>query len=1638
VGGIVSAIRLTFQESIAPGSFDLGDVVGFQGPQGPIPVTGVSPVAGSMDRQFDVTFAPQATYGIYAMVIGPAIQDLAGNAMDQNQNGINGEVPGDQYTASFTLGERHVFVSPDVPKSLKWFSISTSTLTIDEELSIADVDVRIDVAYQDVGLLDVWLVAPSGTTVSLAPATTFVGADYQDTVFDDEAAVPISSGSPPFAGSFRPASPLSALDGQSTRGTWQLCVNDLWFWGGLVNAWSLAVLANPPRLSISDAVIAEGDSGSAEAEFVVSLSNVIGEPVTVDFATADGTATAGSDYDATSGTLTFLPGELAKTICVPIRGDLLDEPDETFFVTLANAGRATIEDAQAVGVIRNDEAFASVGDASLWEGNNGTATAVFTVGLSSPSSQTVTVGYATADDTAEAGSDYTTASGTLSFAPGEVAKTIAVSVLGDALNEADETFFLRLIDSTNALVADHEGQATLANDDPIPALYVNDVTLSEGDSGAKNLSFLVSLTGLSGRTITVPYWTSDGTATAGEDYTTQSGTLTILPGQGWRTVYLAVNGDTTGEPDETLLLNLGTPTNAILLDPQAVGTIRNDDTSITIADAAMEEGDSGPATRYVTVTLSQAVGFPVSVGYATASNTAAVGSDLAPAAGTLTFVPGQTTAAIPVDVIGDLRNEGDESFYVTLSQPTNALLGDAQALVTILDDDLELPAISLSDVSLAEGQSGTRSMTFTLSLSAPSGRSVSVDYATADLGAGPGCATAGSDYVAKSGSASFAAGATTASVSITVNGDTAFEGDESFVLNLSSPANATLASQSATGTILDDDSLRIDDVVVAEGNDGYCVAAFTVSLAAALPYDVALDYATANGTAASGSDYAAASGRATIAAGSTSIVIPVLVLSDPRNEPDETFCLNLSNATGAVLADTQGIATIVNDDPLPTVSVSDVTLSEGGAGTKYATFTVALSAPAGRTLSVGYATADGTATAGSDYTAKSGTLLWYAGFQTATVNVAVSGDAAVEGDETVFLRLSSPWNVEIAEGEGVATIVNDDPLPALAVTDAKVTEGNAGTKYLSFNVSLSAVSAQTVAVQYGTADGTATAGSDYAAQSGTLTFTPGQYSKSVSVALVGDAAVEPDETFFIRLSNPTNAFLLDSEGLESILNDDTGIAISDAVVTEGAGGIATATFVVSLSSAAGHEVRVDYSMANGTATANSDCVFGSGTLVFPAGVTTQAIAVAIPDDQADEADETFYVRLANPVAAQIARSQGVATILDNDPLPAISVADVVAAEGASGAKTLSFVLKLSCASGRSVTVAYATANGTATAGSDYVARSGSVSFPAGSTSQTVAITVNGDTVPEPDETLLLNLTSPVNATLAEPQAVGTLLDDDCLRVSDATALEGDDGAAAMVFVVSLAVPLPYEVRLDYATANGTAYAGSDYAAASGTLRFAPGQTSQQIAVMLLGNRADEADETLYVILSNAVGTILADSQAMGTIVDDDALPSLSITDVVVIENNAGASSATFTVALSCASGRSVTVDYATSSEGQEHPATVGTDYTSKSGTLTFSPGTLSQRITVAIQGDLEIEADETFCVTLSGAASALVAKGQGQATILNDDGDAGSSQSIQGRCSDEALLAFVESDLPGPRPPRKGLLRFHGALEGVIQDRLGP
>ncbi len=359
---------------------------------------------------------------------------------------------------------------------------------------------------------------------------------------------------------------------------------------------------------------------------------------------------------------------------------------------------------------------------------------------------------------------------------------------------------------------------------------------------------------------------------------------------------------------------------------------------------------------------------------------------------------------------------------------------------------------------------------------------------------------------------------------------------------------AYTAQYDATGVTLavTDFSLSINDVSVAEGNGGTVNATFTVTLSDPSANPVTVDYATRDDSAVDPDDYTAANGTLTFDAGQTTKTITIAVNGDVLDEDDETFAVDLSDATNAPISNGEGIGTIQDDDPSSTVSIApdEATITEGNAGFADATFTVTLTPATGRTVSVAYATAIGSATSPADFAAVSGVVTFDPGETEQTITVGVRGDLVIEPTETFFVDLSSPLKVALGTSRATGTILDDDAA-SISITGASVDEGNSGTTDATFVVSLSAPATETVRVDFATADLSATAPVDYLPASGTVTWTAGETSKTITVQVVGDTEPESDETFEVLLTNAVNATIVDPDATGTIADGGDIIGTPD-------------------------------------------------------------------------------------------------------------------------------------------------------------------------------------------------------------------------------------------------------------------------------------------------------------------------------------------------------------------------------------------------------------------------------------------------------------------------------------------------------------
>ena len=954
---------------------------------------------------------------------------------------------------------------------------------------------------------------------------------------------------------------------------------------------------------------------------------------------------------------------------------------------------------------------------------------------------------------------------------------------------------------------------------------------------------------------------------------------------------------------------------------------------------------------------------------------------------------------------------------------------DWEKLEVVVEKPTSLPIVSIANAQATEGQA----LAFKVSVDkADADSSITATY-TISFGTGAGQAATGdlASGTVLMGTVEIPAKATEVTVAVPTLDDNIYEGTERFTVTLSNlSTNVKPGDLQAIGTILDNESLptlSISDGVpnpATEGTDASLT--FTVSLSHASAFPVTVDYGTIDGSAAAGQDYAAATDQLVFAPVETTKQVAVRVLNDSIQENPEAFTVQLTNARmsgeALAIADGSGTGNIVDDDApvvLAVLSIADAQATEGQSLAFKVAVDKADAADITATYTITFGTGAGQAAA-NDLAAGApltGTVTIKAGSTEAGITVLTSDDVVFEGNETFTVTLSNlSANVKAGDLEAKGTILDNESLPTLSISEGVPNPATEGTDAnITFTVTLSGAAAQPVAVDYATVDDTAVAGQDYVAAAAALVFEPGtSLSQQIVVPVVNDNAQEVAEAFTVRLSNAKlngqALTIADDSGTGSIVDDDAPVvlpflSIADAQATEGQ----SLSFVAAIDKADSADVTATYTITLGTGAgqaAANDLAAGTpltGTVTIKAGETQASIVVPTLDDKVYEGNEAFTVTLSNISSnAKPGDVQATGTIQDNEALPTLSISDGVPNPVTEGTDaSITYTVSLSHTSAIPVTADYTTVNGTATAGQDYEAKSGQVAFAPLETAKQIVVPVLNDNAEEVAEAFTVKLSNAkLNdeaLTIADDSGTGNIIDDDAivvlpvLSVADAEATEGQ----GLAFVVSVDktdpnAPITATYTISFGTGAGQA-AANDLASGTsltGTVEIKAGETQASITVPTTDDTVFEGTESFTVALSNlSTNAQPGDLQATGTILDNETLPTLSISDGVPTPATEGTdASVTFTVSLSHAAAVAVTVDYGTANGS----ALAGQDYEARTGQLVFQPGaSISQQIVVPVLNDSIAENPEAFTVQLSNARlngqALTIADAGGTGNIVDDD-----------------------------------------------------
>ena len=717
----------------------------------------------------------------------------------------------------------------------------------------------------------------------------------------------------------------------------------------------------------------------------------------------------------------------------------------------------------------------------------------------------------------------------------------------------------------------------------------------------------------------------------------------------------------------------------------------------------------------------------------------------------------------------------------------------------------------------------------------------------------------------------------------------------------------------------------------------------------------------------------------------TNLTVTLSILSDKLVEGDETFDFILRNPVSIALGTpTNTVVTITDDDSTIQFSAPIASVIEA-LGTL--TLTITRTGVLNSMVTVPYSTTNGTAIAGSDFAGVTNATVTFATNQASTnIILTILNDTVVEATETFLVGLGTPvGEASIGANRSVTvTILDDDSTVQFASPVASVVEA-LGT--VSLTVTRTGYLTSRVDMVYSTTNGTALAGADFGGATNlVLTFGTNVSSQTITIAITNDTVVEPTETFTIGLAVQTGEASLGANrsATVTILDDDSTLQFSSPVasVVENVGSV---SLTVTRTGDSNSTVTVRYNTTNGTALAGSD--YGgvtNGLLTFGTNVLSQIITIGISNDTVVELPETFTVGLSSPTgeASLGAITVATVTISDDDSTVQFSAptASVTEAQG-----SISLTVTRAGDLNSSFTVPFSTTNGTALAGSDFVATNGSLTFGTNVNSQTITVTILNDKVIEPTETFTVGLGTPTGqAALGAANRFVTvsILDDDSTLQFTVANTNVIESAGSITLVVTRIGASNSTVSVPFTTANGTALAGADYAGTNNTLVFGTNVMSQTITVPIINDKVIEGTETFTVNLGVPIGEAALGSPnaAVVTILDDESVLALATATATVLESG---TNLVLTVNRTGARLTTVTVPY-TFINGS---AASGVEYTGVNGTLTFGTNVSSQTITIPILNDTVIEANKTFTVALGspGGEAILGTNTTTLVTIIDDD-----------------------------------------------------
>ncbi|MEU4157474.1 Calx-beta domain-containing protein [Actinoplanes sp. NPDC026670] len=1222
---------------------------------------------------------------------------------------------------------------------------------------------------------------------------------------------------------------------------------------------------------------------------------------------------------------------------VDLRTDTADEHDETVEAWIVVGGGNAVT---GYGTIRDDPTqmpprLRFPENVVVSEGEN--AELPITVDFAAVPGNTATTtekviwfDYTTVDGSAVFDTDFTDRGSSKPLYALDGTDAILIQTVGDDIPEGDESFTVALSNVRNAEFAGPPPTVTIK--EPAPTLTIG---TAPPTLAGQPLRFPVTLSRPSLSPITVRYstMTTMGSATPGVDYQPVTDAALTIPA-GATSATIVVQTISTGQYDfegRSLYVQITDPGGATI-DQTYAGAEISDPAIWVHAETPIVEGGPGTRDQFVEVHLSAPMDAPVDVDYSLLADTAVAGVDFDAVSGHLTFAPGDTVKQIRVPIRGnDAPSSSNKSFKVRLSNVTHAggasVHNEGEFPVWIVEDDnpATVDIVSVSTATRPEGDS-VATVPVTVQLSGP----VSLDTKLLVGWAGgtavsEGAGVGESDYSVPA-EVTVAAGQSTATINVTVNGDSVFEKDEVVELLVEpAPNDALIAHSENTGgvTLVNDDAaprVTFDGFEQSEGAGGVGVW-FTVTGDAQdpMPWTAVVEGGSDGpGDPAEATDFTRdkLTLAGILAPGGDQIDVGDLDFTmDSADEYDETI---------KVAVDVPGLGTTTGQGkildwhtqlPPKVVASGPVAVTEGGTASvpvnlDFAAVPGNTATSTEKLVTVDYHTAGGTATAGADFTSTSGTLVFTPPATKQTIDVPALADTDVENDETLTVNLANPSNAEIGGAPAVVTIRGAAAAAFHVTPDVTVTEGDVTAA--EFTVTLDGPAAGPVDFTVGVTDGTARydaagpGGRDYGTPMPTLTIPQGQTSATLRVPIVDDEVFERREVATVQVGlapGETDAAGTTQHSTLTVVDDETipALALLPAKATEGSAVDVTAIPSGVAQDPIGYLLSFNGDTAPGADSAEvDDYAYSSVAVDLPAGSTGPVLLRSVPlaPDTIDEGTESFTVTATNQTFPEQVPVSATMGILDDpaDLPPSATVFPANVSESAGFAEVL-VLLEYLGANGadrteQPVTLNYSVMPGTAgSADFGNPISPNPLVFTPGQNFATIRVPIVNDQRIENNESFQVRLTGilPWGGGITGATSDVTIADDDqnlprptFTVTGDITAREDGGPATATVTLSQAAqgdVDLTVETVPGTATPSGAGDGGTDFTPPPATLRIPEGSLTGTISIPIGQDTVYEGDENARISVALAPGEADATGTAQQgtlTITDDEAKPTLTL------------------------------------------------------------------------------------------------------------------------------------------------------------------